>query len=232
MGQVFAKNLKDFFDITVWNRSDKSHIAREIGVGFEKDFEKAVKDADIVLVCIPMSIFEETVKKISSFAKKNAVVADICSVKEMPMEVMCRSLKCSFVGTHPLFGNVDNFKSRKIVVCKGSGDCGVLIEGLEKAGVKIVEMDPLEHDRLIGEIQGVTHFIGLSVKDYLKKYDKEKLKNVSTLSFEYLLGLLDRIEKNNLVVLLDFHEYIKYARESRKNLLAKLIEKDREMDGG
>ncbi len=164
MGQVFAKNLKEFFNITVWNRSDKSHMAKEIGVGFEKDFEKAIKEADIILVCIPMSVFAETVKKISSFAKKDAIVADMCSVKEMPMEVMVKNLACSFVGTHPLFGNFDNFKSRKIVVCKGSGDCSSLIEGLEKTGAQIIEMDALEHDKLIGEIQEVTHFIGLSVR--------------------------------------------------------------------
>jgi prephenate dehydrogenase len=150
----------------------------------------------------------------------------------MPMEAMKRDLKCSFVGIHPLFGNVDSFKSRKIVVCNGSGDCGGLMEGLEKAGAQIIEMDALEHDRLIGEIQGVTHFIGLSVKDYLKKYDREKLKSVSTLSFEYLLGLLDRMEKNNPEIFMEIQRHNRYARESRKNLLEKLKEKDREMDGG
>ncbi len=232
MGQTFAKNLKEFFNITIWNRSDKSRIAKDIGVGFEKDFDKAIKEADIMLVCVPMSVFEDTVKKISPLARKDAIVADLCSVKEMPMEVMGKSLKCSFVGTHPLFGNVDNFKGMKIVVCKGKGDCNGLIEGLEKTGAKTVEMDALEHDMLIGEIQGVTHFIGLSVRDYMKKYDREKLKSVSTLSFEYLLGLLDRMEKNNPEIFMEIQKHNKYARESRKNLLEKLIEKDREMDRG
>ncbi len=231
MGQTFAKNLREIFNVTVWNRSDKSNIAKEIDVGFEKDFEKAIKEADIILVCIPMSVFEETVKNISQFARKDAIVADLCSVKEMPMEVMGKNLKCSFVGTHPLFGNVDNFKDRKIVVCKGRGDCSSLMKGLEKTGAKTVEMDPLEHDKLIGEIQGVTHFIGLSARDYLRKHDRERLKSVSTLSFEYLLGLLDRIEKNNPEIFMEIQKHNKYARESRKNLLEKLIEKDREMDG-
>ncbi len=66
----------------------------------------------------------------------------------------------------------------------------------------------------------------------MKKYDREKLKSVSTLSFEYLLGLLDRMEKNNPEIFMEIQKHNKYARESRKNLLEKLIEKDREMDGG
>jgi len=231
MGQDFARDLKRHFNITVWNRSDKSHIAKEIGVGFESNLDKAVKEADIVLICVPMAVFEETIKKISKLVRNDSIVADVCSVKEMPMETMRKNLNCSFIGTHPLFGKVDSMDGRKIVVCRGKGDCGSLTDGLKKAGAQIIEMDALEHDSLIGEIQGVTHFIGLGIRDYMKKYDREKLKSVSTLSFEYLLGLLDRIEKNNPEIFMEIQRHNKYARESRKNLLAKLIEKDKEMDG-
>lgn len=221
MGHVFARDLKEFFNITIWNRSDKTGIAKNIGVRFEKNLKKAVADADVILVCVPISVFEQTIKKISAFAKKNALVADVCSVKEMPMVVMERYFE-KYVGMHPLFGKVESIKNYKIVVCKGSGDYGDLVNVLKNVGAKIIQMSASEHDKIIGEIQGITHFIGLGVIEHLKALDKEKLEIVSTPTFDYLLGLAGRMQNNNPEVFLEIQKYNKYARVARKKIFEKL----------
>ncbi len=228
MGQIFAKELKNFFSVTVWNRSDKSDIAKKIGVRFESDMQKAVSAADIILICVPISAFEQMIKKISGFAK-NALIADVCSVKEMPMQVMEKHFK-KYVGMHPLFGRVKSVKGYKIVVCRGIGDCGVLLYALRKSGAKIIELSAAEHDKILGEIQGMTHLIGLGVIDYLKKLDIEKLKKVSTPTFDFLLALAERMQNNNPQVFLEIQKYNKHAHEARKTILEKLKNVSKKMD--
>ncbi len=228
MGQIFAKELKNFFSVTVWNRSNKSDIAKKIGVNFEKDFAKAVGSAEIILICVPISAFEENVKKLVQHVS-NALVADVCSVKEMPMQVLSKYFK-NYVGLHPLFGRIESVKGYKIVVCRGGGEPSALTEALKKAGAKIIELSAEEHDKIVGEIQGITHFIGFGLIDYLKTADIDKMKTVSTPTFDFLLSLAERMKNNTPEVFLEIQKYNKYARQARKKILETLKKIDNEWD--
>lgn len=230
IGQIFAKDLKNFFNVTIWNRSDKSEIAKNIGVQFEMDMKKALEKADIILVCIPIPVFDNIIKKIVGFTKKDTLVIDVCSVKEKPMQIMKENLNCSFLGLHPLFGKVDSIKGYKIVACKGIGKDKGFLNVLKDAGAKIIEMDASEHDKILGSIQGMTHLIGLGVIEYIKDMDKKKVKSVSTPTFEYLLGLAERMQINNPEIFLEIQKHNKYARKARKLMLEKLKNVDSIME--
>ena len=118
MGQQFAKALKPYYNILIANRSDKSRIARKLGVSFTQDIKNSVKDADIVLLCVSISAVEKMIKLISPNLKPRSLVLDICSIKEKPMQIMKNRLNCDFIGTHPLFGEVDTLKNKKFVKIK------------------------------------------------------------------------------------------------------------------
>src|SRR5512147_1224484 len=107
MGVWFAKWCKDKGDVVVLadrNPQKLVKLKEELGVQ-TADFQVAVRGADRVLICVSISSFEETVKKIASAVHPGQPVMDICSIKEFPVNVMHRYLKGALVlGTHPVFG--------------------------------------------------------------------------------------------------------------------------------
>lgn len=74
---------------------------------FEKQaMQEACRGARLVLLCIPATAIADTVSLLRPFMEKNAILADITSVKELPMQHMESLWDGPVVGTHPLFGPV------------------------------------------------------------------------------------------------------------------------------
>lgn len=118
-GQLAAKYLKNHFQVFVSDKNDKRKIAENIGVNFTSLEDCAAKN--IVLLCVPISDFEDVLKQIIQFLK-DSIVAGVCSVKEKPVNIMKKMVPkdCECIGMHPLFGpdTVKNgLKDKKIVLC-------------------------------------------------------------------------------------------------------------------
>ena len=118
--QLSAKYLKRYFRVYVNDCFNKKIEAKDMGVFFSS-FEKCATQ-DVVLLCVPISEFEDIVKKLVPFIKKESLVIDVCSVKEKPVKIMRQVLpkKCECIGTHPLFGpdtDEDGLNGKKIVLC-------------------------------------------------------------------------------------------------------------------
>ncbi len=234
MGQLFARELKQFFNVSVCNRSDKSKIAEEIGVSFTfmENIESSVKNADVVIICLPIPLFEEKIREIKDYLKEDALVMDVCSVKEMPMRVTGENLKCDYIGTHPLFGGAESLNGQKIVLCpREQNENYLMMKGIfEKLGASAILMEPLEHDDYLGKIQGITHFIGLNLIEYLNKEDKSKLEELSTPTFNHLLQLIRKMGDNSPDVFLEIQKSNKFAKKSRKEFLEMLNKFDEEIN--
>lgn len=70
----------------------------------DSDVATSCSEADLILLCIPARNFEETLRKICCYFPKDAILADITSVKEKPMRLMEEIWPGKVIGTHPLFG--------------------------------------------------------------------------------------------------------------------------------
>ncbi len=64
------------------------------------------RGARMVLLCIPASAISSTLSIIRPFLDRSAILSDITSVKELPMQHMEKLWSGPVVGTHPLFGPV------------------------------------------------------------------------------------------------------------------------------
>ena len=175
MGVWFAKYCKEKGDIVVLadrNAEKLTKLKEELGVE-TADFPAAVKDADRVLICVSISSFEKTVKKISKSIHKGQPVMDICSIKEYPVDIMHKHLNGALIlGTHPVFGPGSNGVAHKAYVLtpttpEEEAYAKEFRMWLEKEQAHVFVMTPKEHDELISIVLGFAHFVGLAVCETL-----------------------------------------------------------------
>ena len=95
--------------ITGFARSEKTrNTARKIGLCDEVSdtIEDAVKNADLVILCVPVGAMEQVMLKIAPFLKTGATISDVGSVKRSVINSVEPHLPNSvkFVPAHPLAG--------------------------------------------------------------------------------------------------------------------------------
>ena len=85
-GKLASHYLAQDFEVFVYNRADKS---AEINLtGARSASLETVCRQDVVIPCVPISIFRNLLKDIAPLIKPDALVIDVCSVKEYPIRWM------------------------------------------------------------------------------------------------------------------------------------------------
>lgn len=64
----------------------------------------ACAGADVALLCVPAAVLGDVAHLVAPHLETGAVLADIASVKMLPMRAMRKAYAGPVVGTHPLFG--------------------------------------------------------------------------------------------------------------------------------
>lgn len=156
----------------VWlhhHRDGVAQRAQQMGMGKAVAHPAEAADAELAVVCTPVSAIPATVRLIAGSTP--AVVTDVGSVKAP----LCRALEDlgpRFVGSHPMAGshrqgldhaNPDLYRERLAIITPGpqSPPAAVaLIEQLWGAvGSRIVHMDPVAHDRAVAEASHLPHVL-------------------------------------------------------------------------
>lgn len=202
MGRWFAKFFLEQGVNVVISDKDKSKlekIAEELKVETASSVD-AVKDADRVMVCVPIESFEDVIAEIHPHVRPNQEIMDICSVKEDPVKIMHKYIKNGAVlGTHPMFGpGVKSIKNQNFVLTPTNTEEKMLAEKfgnwLEEKGAKVFVMSPKEHDTLMSVVLGLPYFLSLAACDALISYGRfSDAKKVSGASYRFLLTLIEAI---------------------------------------
>jgi prephenate dehydrogenase len=175
MGVWFARYCKEKGDSVVLADRNPQKLAKlkdELGVEVA-DFPAAVKGADRVLICVSISSFEETVKKIAASTHKGQAIMDICSIKEYPVQIMHQHLKGALVlGTHPVFGPGSSGVAHKAYVLTPTSPeeeayAKEFERWLKQEKANVFIMTPQKHDELMSIILGFAHFVGLAACETL-----------------------------------------------------------------
>ena len=175
MGIWFAKFFQEKGDSIILADRKKEKLAnlkKELKVE-TADFLDAVRDADRVLICVSINALEDIVKKISSVIQKGQVVMDICSIKEIPVNIMHKHLKKALVlGTHPAFGPGSSGLKHKAFILTPTNIAEQKFaeefkKWLEQEQARVFIMTPQKHDELMSIILGFTHFVGLAACETL-----------------------------------------------------------------
>ncbi len=93
--------------VSVWNRSPEGCQAMAEKLAAEKIYatpEDAIASGDIVILCLPIPVTMEFIRKYHHFQKPGAVMTDISSVKGCIIKCAAEFPELDFVGSHPMAG--------------------------------------------------------------------------------------------------------------------------------
>ena len=238
MGGSFALAIKEAFkniEVVGYARSKKSYFKlKKLNIldDVKLNLEEVVKDADLVILSTPIYIILEYLKKISKFLKKDAIVIDLGSTKEL-IEKEASKLNINFVGCHPICGSEKNsaiFSDKNLYknsICfitslENSSLAKFIKKIWDKLGAKVIFISPSLHDKILSSLSHLVHIIAFSLVDFIPK---EYLK-FSTKSFKDLTRIAasskdiwtDIFLSNRKNIIKDIKRYIKNL-EKFKSLL-------------
>jgi len=160
--------------------------------------EAMVPQCDVVVITVPIAVTEQVIRQVGPLVRKDALLMDLTSLKEFPLNAMLQRCTGSVVGTHPVFGpSVQSFQGQTFVVCPGRGDAWHkwVLDFLCSEGAVIKETDAATHDRHMAIIQGMQHFstIGLGMALRRLGMKPEALLEYSSPIYRIRLDMVGRI---------------------------------------
>jgi prephenate dehydrogenase len=220
-GKLVARYLAQDFKVLVHDKADKSSEINKTGA-----LQASLPDVcqqDIVILCVPISGLKAVLKEIEPLLKNDALVVDVCSVKEFPTRWMRDLLPpgVSILATHPMFGPdsaADSLRDRKIFLCRERLEIArynKIKSYLTSKGLIVIETSPSEHDQQISVSLSLTHFIGRA----LSEFGATEL-NIDTEGYKRLLHILEVVEHDTWQLFVDMHKYNPYAEEKRVAFMA------------
>lgn len=223
-GQFAARHLAPFFEVSVYDKSDLSKTAENIGVKWS-DFE-TVAGKEIVVFAVPLKVFESVLSRAVPFLKTGAVCVDVCSVKIKPLELMRKILPetVEIIGTHPLFGPQSGrggIAGLRIVFCPAKTARAESVKSFlsEKLRLRVFEKTAEEHDREMAHVQALTHFVARAL-DELHVAESE----IATVSYEELMRAARLVSEDSEELFQTIQQGNPFAAEKRKDFIEKLIE--------
>lgn len=155
----------------------------------------------VVVISVPIADTIKVIKEIGPLVAPEGLIMDLTSVKSEPVKAMLKFSPAQVVGVHPLFGpNVTSPGGLRIALCPGRGEEGLNLvrDVFQEEGYSTSIIDPEEHDRLMGIVQGVNHLSTLALALCISRsgFKPERLKEISTLTFsdrfDRIRALLDQ----------------------------------------
>ncbi|MFX0047663.1 MAG: prephenate dehydrogenase/arogenate dehydrogenase family protein [Candidatus Hermodarchaeota archaeon] len=181
MGKVFGKYFKEHgFAVTLHARNEHKlkKAASELGVNFDLSLEKSVKNADIVMISIPITSTAEMIHRIGPLLKRNALIFDITSLKNDVFNALTE-IKNNFpincISLHPMFGpGIRNMKNYVMMVLNVGGTdkyediTSEFLSLFKSDGLIITETVPDIHDKRIALTLGVPHMFNILFLNLLR----------------------------------------------------------------
>lgn len=155
-------------------RKETRENVRSRGIADEvfDDPAQAVKDADLVIVCVPVCAIPDLLRLALPGLKENAVVTDVGSTKEWLAKSCVKVLKHTsaiFVGSHPMCGSEKTgievadphlYQGSVCIVCADEdsrSDVWKVSHFWTRLGSKVLEMSADKHDQLTSITSHVPH---------------------------------------------------------------------------
>jgi prephenate dehydrogenase len=201
LGVWFAQwFIEHGFNVILHGRNKERLISagNVTGAMITQDLESAVKDADIIMVSIPIKNTPEMLEKVSNYAKRDSLIFDVASIKgsviPSTLEKIASNKKIMCASIHPMFGpGSEGLKDKTIIFAE-------LPNGIDRESLKILKdiftMDkkdlPVikickvdEHDKMMGLTLGLPHALNIIFLDILSKsgIPLEKISEFSGTTF-------------------------------------------------
>lgn len=228
-GKLAARHLKPHFDVVAYDQKQVRDDAAKLGIR-QVGLDEAAT-SDVIILCVPISQVQNTLREIAPKIRPGTLVLDTCSVKVLPCRLMESMLPkdVEVIGTHPLFGPQsagNSILGQQIAVCpvrskRTEKVCTFLI-GL---GLDVVRITAEEHDRLMASTQAITHFVGRA----LAKIGPKDVP-IRLLSHEKMMAAAAMVRHDSQQLFLDIETLNPFAKQERKRLMQELGRMEKEFE--
>jgi len=159
--------------------------AVELGVidRYELDIGLAVRDADMVVLAVPVGATEAIMQELLGKLAAHTVLTDVGSVKGSVVDAARKVFKkvpAQFVPGHPIAGTEKNgvdasfaelFKGRRVILTPlpvtSEEALGKVRRMWEGAGAEVVEMEVRRHDEVLAATSHLPHLLAYTLVDTL-----------------------------------------------------------------
>ena len=220
-GQFMALHLRDHFEVFVYDIQDRQSEAAALEVSFQP--LQNILSKEVVVLGIPVQYLEAFLQQEAGNVSAESLILDVASVKVEPLALIGKYLpKNRVIGIHPLFGpqsGKNGIEGLNMVLCPSndpSYECIKLFLS-ETLKLNVLERSPEDHDKQMGYVQALTHFIGRAVNE-MDIPDVEQ----KTVAYEHLLDLKRTLGRDSWDLFVTIEKHNPYAREIRENFLKEL----------
>ncbi|MBQ9160557.1 MAG: prephenate dehydrogenase [Methanobrevibacter sp.] len=234
LGKWMAEHLKNDFNITITSRNETSgkEIAKELDVNYNNSNIDAIKDADIILFCVPIEFMVDTIKEVAPHAPEGSLLMDVASIKTEAAEALDKYApeNVEIMPCHPMFGPRVPTLERQIIVLtpfenRQNNWLGRIKDFLNKANCEIVITTPQEHDKYMSIVQGLTHFSFIALASTIRKLNinVKESRNFSSPVYSLMLDMVSRIVYQNPYLYYSIQKNNKETENARKALIKESI---------
>ena len=174
------------------NRSDiinKKVIKLRIVDDSSSDTKKMVKDSDLIIICTPLSSYEDVISKIKNSLKNGAILTDVGSVKKKIIYSVEKNIpkNISWISSHPIAGTEESgpdsgfselFKNKWCILTPSNQakdkDIKLLETFWKKIGSKVDIMDAKQHDYILAITSHIPHLIAYNIVNTTLNVKKKK----------------------------------------------------------
>ncbi|MFC3882712.1 prephenate dehydrogenase [Bacillus songklensis] len=151
--------------------------------------EEGVRDADFIIIAVPVTQAEHVLVELSSLPlKQDVIVTDVGSTKKQIVEKseLLANQGIRFIGGHPMAGSHKSgvtaakahlFENAFYILTPSAeaskDDIHVLTHLLKGTKANFITLSPEEHDRIAGVISHFPHIIAASLVHQTEKYQRQ-----------------------------------------------------------
>ncbi len=196
LGGLFVRMFKSSgYDVSILEKDDWENA------------DETLKDAGLVLVAVPIRQTQAAIEKLKTLSS-NCILADVTSVKAMPLNIMLECHTGPVVGLHPMFGpGINSLAKQVVVACHGRGQEHYewLLKQISIWGAGIYTTCASEHDDAMAFIQVMRHFSSFVYGAHLAEEDPDLdlLISLSSPIYRLELGMVGRLFAQNPVLYAD-----------------------------
>ncbi|HII76833.1 MAG TPA: prephenate dehydrogenase/arogenate dehydrogenase family protein [Methanolinea sp.] len=190
---------------------------------------------DVVMVSVPIRETVGMIRSIAPLLSEEQVFCDLTSLKSEPVEAMLAS-RARVVGLHPMFGpSAGGLSGQTIIATPARCDPATLeslLSVFRSQGARVTLATPVEHDRIMAVVQGLTHFVTLGVAETMRRVGMSPADTLAFMSpvYQMEMGLVGRLLSQDPQLYADILELnphvppVLEACEEALSLLRRIVE--------
>ena len=212
-----------------------------------KDIQSAVKDADLVILAIPLSSYKEVLLSLKDSLKKDAIVTDTGSVKNEVNKIFdnLNLTNIFWIASHPIAGTEESgplagfkdlFRNRWTIICDNKNSNKDKVEKLKKfweyLGSKVKYMSVADHDYILALTSHLPHAVAYNIvitamhtdekfKDEIIKYSAGGLRDFTRIASSDPLMWRDIFIDNSENIIKILNKFSKNIEDFKKAISEK-----------